>query len=117
MTVSVRQLAGRGHQPARRQPLRLDRQLGRQPDDGASGGLHYELLAGSYTFQATNKGGSQQQPLTVAPDSAALDLRTAPVTALVVDAAGAPVAGASINHYGSTGSWVGSRRPTAAGRS
>ena len=32
---------------------------------GATGGLHYELLAGTYHFQATWNGGSQQQTLAV----------------------------------------------------
>ena len=89
--------------------------VGNRTTDG-TGSLHYALLTGSYTFQATTKGGSQQQHLAVAPGSTALIFETAPVTALVVDAAGAPVAGASINHYGSTGSWVGSRLTDGSGQ-
>ena len=83
---------------------------------GSGGILHYELLTGSYTFQATYKGGSQQRPLAAVPGTTALTFTTTPVTALVVDAGGAPVAGASINHYGSTGSWVGSRSTNSAGQ-
>ncbi len=89
--------------------------VGNRTTDG-TGRLHYELLTGSYTFQATTKGGSQQQQIVAAPGSTALAFDTAPVTALVVDASGAPVAGASINHYGSTGSWVGSRQTDSSGQ-
>ena len=116
VTVAVCSSQGAGIAGATRELLRVDRQLGRQPTTGGTGGLHYALLDGSYTFQATTKGGSQQQPSPSRPRSTALIFKTAPVTALVVDAAGAPVAGASINHYGSTGSWVGSRLTDGGGQ-
>jgi hypothetical protein len=82
---------------------------------GPSGVLHYELLDGTYHFQATYNGGARQQVLTVDAAHTALTFQTLDVSALVADAQGDGIAGAVVNHYGSTGSWVGNRTTGASG--
>ena len=79
----------------------------RKTDD--SGVLRYELLPGTYRFQATYNGGSQQQSLAVDEQSRRLIFRTQDVTVALLDSDGDGVAGGVQNFYGSTGSWVGNR--------
>ena len=81
----------------------------------ASGVLHYQLLVGSYRFQATLNGGSQQLNLTVAPGAHDLTFRTLDVAVAVRTSQGAGIAGAVVNFYGSTGSWVGNRTTDGTG--
>ena len=82
---------------------------------GATGVLHYELLAGTYHFQATYNGGSQQQTLAVDASHTSLTFQTLDVSVPVVDSAGTGIAGVVQNFYGSTGSWVGNRTTGATG--
>ena len=58
-------LATRGHRGRRAELLRLDRQLGGQPDDRRFGQRPLRAAAGRLHFQATYNGGSQQLPLVV----------------------------------------------------
>ena len=82
---------------------------------GADGAIHPSLTPGSYTFQATWYGGSQQLSFAVDASHTTLTFRTFDVSVPVVDSHGAGISGAVQNVYGSTGSWVGNRSTGATG--
>ena len=70
---------------------------------GSSGVLRYELLPGTYHFQATYNGGSQQQTLAVDARNRRLTFQTRDVAVALLDSDDDGVAGGVQNFYGSTG--------------
>ena len=82
---------------------------------GADGAVHPSLTPGSYTFQATWYGGSQQLSFAVDASHTTLTFRTFDVSVPVTDSHGSGITGAVQNVYGSTGSWVGNRTTGATG--